>query len=116
MNVQLKPPGCVERLGAVLSFGLLPLVRRSVMRQYPATLTDDTMILRNGTRIAWSAFTRFRHTDAYVQGVYVNTTYELWHAAGRLHFSTRQIVDADAVVRFVLGHLPAEVTAGRNPE
>jgi hypothetical protein len=46
----------------------------------------------------------------------VNTTYELWHAAGRLHFSTRQIVDADAVVRFVLGHLPAEVTAGRNPE
>ncbi len=77
MDVRLKPLGCVGGIGAVLSLGLLPLLRRSQEAQFPASLTDDAMILRNGTRIPWTAFTRVKATDAYVNRAYQHTLYEL---------------------------------------
>ena len=106
MNVQLKSLGCIGRIGTVLSLGLLPLLLRSQQAQYPATLSADAMILRNGTKIPWHAFTRFKTTDVYVTGVYMNTLYELWHTGGRVHFSSHQVQDADAVVKFIVTHLP----------
>ncbi len=109
MDVRLRPLGCVGQLGAVLSLGLLPLLKRSQEAQFPASFTDDAMILRNGTRIPWTAFTRIKATDVYLNRAYQHTLYELWHPGGRLHFPTHRIDDADSVVKFILGHLPPGV-------
>ncbi len=106
MDVQLAPPGCLHRMATVLSLGLLPVLLRSQHRQYPATLSDDAVILRNGAKIPWIAFTRFKATDVHVQGMHMNTLYEMWYPGGRVHFAARQIQDADAVVTFILAHLP----------
>ena len=108
MEVQLRPPGCLHRLGTALSFGLLPVLLRSQQTQYPASLSEDSMILRSGVRIPWSAFKRYRATELYVRGIHMNTQYELWHSSGRVYFAARQIEDPDAVVRFILAHLPPE--------
>ncbi len=110
MDVRLKSLGCMGQIGAVLSLGLLPLLLRSQQTQYPATLSADSMILRNGTKIPWHAFTRFKATDVHVNGVYMNTLYELWHTDGRVHFSSHQVQDADAVVKFIVTHLPPAAT------
>jgi hypothetical protein len=106
MEVRLKPLGCVGQLGAVLSLGLLPIVQRRQFRQFPGQLTDDAMVLRNGARIPWNSLTGFKATDLYVQGIQMNTQYELWHKGGRVHFTARQIQDIEAVVTFILRHLP----------
>lgn len=109
MDVRLAPSGCLNRVGAVLSLGLLPLLQRSQQRQFPAALTDDGMTLRKGTSIPWSAFTRIRVSDLYVQKVHMNTVYELWHTSGRVHFSARQLEDPQNVVQFILRHLPPQI-------
>jgi hypothetical protein len=111
MDVRLKSLGCMGQIGTVLSLGLLPLLLRSQQAQYPATLSADAMMLRNGTTIPWRAFTRFKPTDVYVNGIYMNTLYELWHTDGRrVHFSSHQVQDADAVVKFIVSHLPPAAT------
>lgn len=112
MEVRLKPPGCLHLIATVLSFGLASVIVRSQLRQYPASLSAEGMILRNGMRIPWSAFTRYRATEHYVQGMYLNTDYVLWHGGGRIAFAARQIEDPDAVVRFILAHLPPEAMQG----
>lgn len=109
MDVRLKPPGCATKLGTVLSLGLLPIVQRSQFRQFPASLDDRGMVLRNGIRIPWQSFTRFRSTGAYVNKTYINTTYELRHPGGTVRFLSNQVEDAEAVVAFILSRLPPEV-------
>jgi hypothetical protein len=108
MEVHLSAPGCAHRAGTVLSFGLLPVLLRSQLKQYPASLTEHGMTLRNGTRIPWSSFTRYRATELYVRGVHVNTQHELWHGGGRVHFAERQLQDPEAVVEFIRKHISPE--------
>lgn len=109
LKVELKPLGCLGVVGAVFSFGLLPLVVRAQEKQFPALLTDEGMSLRNGARIAWKAFTRVHATDFFVEGKYVNCTYELWHTAGKVHFPARRVANIDEVVQFIASHLPPGV-------
>jgi len=108
MEVRLRPTGCAGQAGGCLSFGLLNLVMKSQNRQYPLMLTEDEMILRNGTRIAWRDFTRLKVTDILLNGAYQHTQYELWHPGGRIHFASHRIEDAEAVAGFVIAHLPPQ--------
>lgn len=109
MDVQLKSLGCVGQIGAVLSLGFLPLMLRSQNRQYPATLEPGAMVLRNGARIPWEAFTRFEGRPVLLNGSYQHTLYELWHPGGRIHFSSHRIQDAEAVVQYIADHLRPDV-------
>lgn len=109
MDVELKPRGCVDSLGTVLSLGLLPILQRSKERQLPLRLDEETMTLRDGRQIRWSDFTRLRATDLYYNRRPIGTLYELWHPGGRIYFDTHRLLNADAVVQFVLSHLPPEV-------
>jgi hypothetical protein len=120
VNVELKPLGCLGVVGAIFSFGLLPMVVRAQEKRYPATLTEDGLTLRNGKFIPWSAFVRARATSFHVEGMHVNRTYELWHAHGRVHFPSRRIMNIDAVSHYIAAHLPrgadiSEWSAGVSP-
>lgn len=112
MDVRLRSLGCVGRLGGVLSLGLLPLVLRKHENQFPLRLEGDSMILRSGARIPWSAFTRVRATEILLNGRYQHTLYELWHPGGRIHFPSHRIEDAESVVKFVMAHLSPNVQRG----
>lgn len=109
MEIRLRPGGCAEKLAAVFSFGLSVLVLRSYRRQLPARLTDDSMLLRDGREIPWNRFTRIQATDVYYRRVFIGTRYQLWYQGGKNEFATNKIEDSQAVVAFVIAHLPPGV-------
>ena len=109
MDVELTPGGCTETMAGVLSFGLVTMYLRSYRKQLPATLTEDRMVLRNGVQIPWKQFTRLKVTDVYYRRSLVGSRYELWHSGGKMEFGTNKIMNSDAVVQFVLRHLPPQV-------
>ncbi|HEU0300362.1 MAG TPA: hypothetical protein VFR37_12925 [Longimicrobium sp.] len=99
--------GCLWTSAAVLSLGLGPLIWRRLEAQLPHQLTDDEMVLRNGTRIPWSQFTSARGTRILMNDTYIGTRWILTHAGGKVQIQTNTIHDADQVMQFILGHLPA---------
>lgn len=111
MDVRIRPLGNLGCVGGVLSLGLLPLILRSHEKQFPASLTDDGMRLRNGVHIPWSSITRFRARDVLLNGRKQHTLYELWHPGGRVHFPSHRIEDADRVVDYMVRHLPPGIAA-----
>lgn len=99
--------GCVWMMLSVFSLGLAPFFIRRVERQLPAQLDDDAMVLRNGTRIPWSQFTGAQGTRILLNGTYVGTRWILKHTGGKVQIQTNTIHDADQVMEFIFGHLPA---------
>jgi hypothetical protein len=110
MEVKLGPLGCVGVLGAVLSFGLLPLVRRRHERQYPGRLLEDAMILRDGTRIPWRDITRLWKSETYSNQRWLFTQFVLTHAQGKVKFPSHRLQDPREVLTFIVAHLPAGVS------
>jgi len=106
MDVQLRSTGAAGTCGGCLSFGVLTAVMRSHEKQFPLSLGDDALLLRNGARIPWNTITRFRSTDVLLGGKYQHTLYELWHPGGRIHFPSHRIENAEAVISFIRSHLP----------
>ena len=109
MDVELKPMGKAGCAGTVLSLGLLPLLARGQEGQFPATLTDEAMTLRNGRKIPWSAFNRFRATEVQFGGKTAHTLYELYYQGGRVHFPSHRIGNVSAVIDYIARHLPPGV-------
>ncbi len=109
MEVKLKPSGCADKLGCVLSFGLLPLLAMSRRKQTPSSLTEQEMILTNGQHIPWSNFTHVQATDVYLNRGFIGTRYVLKHTGGKVAFGTDKIANAEDTVRFIRAHLPAQV-------
>jgi hypothetical protein len=110
MEVTLRPLGCVGVLGAVLSFGLLPMVRRRHERQYPGLLLEDAMVLRDGTRIPWRDITRLWKSETYSNQRWLFTQYVLTHTRGKVKFPSHRLQDSRAVVTFIVAHLPGGVS------
>jgi hypothetical protein len=109
MNVELNPLGCVGALGALLSLGLMPLVRRRHERQFPQMLSDAGMQLRSGRNIPWTDFKRAHSSATYRRERYKFTQYTFWHSTGRVTFPSHRIADAAAVVQYIAARLPAGV-------
>ena len=109
MEVQLNPLGKTGCAGTVLSLGLLPILARAQENQFPMQLNDDGMVLRNGKRIPWTSFNRYRATDVVMGGRKQHTLYELFYQGGKLHFPSHRIANVDAVVDYIARHLPPGV-------
>jgi hypothetical protein len=110
VEVKLGPLGCVGVLGAVLSFGLSPLVRRRHERQYPGRLLEDAMVLRDGTRIPWRDITRVWKSETYSNQRWLFTQFVITHVRGKVKFPSHRLQDARAVLGFIVAHLPSGVT------
>jgi hypothetical protein len=109
VKIELNPLGCIGVLGALLSLGLMPLVRRSHERQFPRTLSDTGMQLRSGRNILWTDFVRAHSSATYRRDRYLFTQYTFWHSGGRVTFPSHRIADAQAVIRYITARLPASV-------
>ena len=100
--------GCVWTMASVFSLGLAPFFIRRVEQQLPAQLTDDAMVLRNGTRIPWGQFTGTKGTRILLNDTYIGTRWILTHSGGKVQIQTNTIYDADQVMEFIFNHLPAQ--------
>jgi hypothetical protein len=109
VEVVLKPLGCVGCLGTMLSLGLMPLFRRHIESKFPRMLSETGMQLRSGADIPWSGIKRVWKSDTYAMDRYVFTQYVIWHAAGRVTFPTHRLQGADAVIAYIIAHLPLGV-------
>ena len=98
--------GCVWMMAAVFSLGFAPLMLRRHERQLPWQLTDEEMVLRNGTRIPWNQFTGASGTKVLFRDTHIGTRWILKHAGGKVEVQTDKIHDADAVMRFILARIP----------
>ena len=102
--------GCMWTMLSVFSLGVAPMMLRRHEKQLPWQLTDEEMVLRNGTRIPWSQFTSASGTRVFLQDTYVGTRWILKHAGGKVQIQTNQIHDADPVMQFILARIPAPPT------
>lgn len=99
--------GCVWMMASVFSLGFAPMMLRRHERQLPWQLTDEEMVLRNGTRIPWSQFTGASGTKVYFKDTYIGTRWILQHPGGKVEIQTDKIHDADPVMQFILARIPA---------
>ena len=99
--------GCVWLMASVFSLGLVPLLMRRLGAQMPVQLTDDEMVLRNGTRIPWGQFTGASGTKIFFKDTYIGTRWILKHARGKVEIPTDKIHDPDQVMQFILSRIPA---------
>lgn len=99
--------GCVWMMASVFSLGLAPLLMRRLEAQLPHQLTDDAMVLRNGTRIPWSQFTGAQGTRVLLNETYIGTRWILKHSGGKVEIQTDKIQNADQVMQFILSRIPA---------
>src|SRR4026207_1306704 len=100
MEVKHKKGGCAEQAGCVFSLGLLPLMLAQQRKQMPVSFTDAEMVLKNGTQIPWSNFTRMTATDVYLNRAFVRTQYALNHTSGKVTFGSDKIENSQEVVQF----------------
>jgi hypothetical protein len=100
--------GCVWMMTAVFSLGFAPYMLRRHDRQLPWQLTDDEMVLRNGTRIPWSQFTGASGTRVLFGDTYIGTRWVLRHAGGKVEVQTDKLQNPDAVMQFILARIPAQ--------
>lgn len=100
--------GCVWMMASVFSLGFAPMMVRRHEKQLPRQLTDEEMVLRNGTRIPWSHFTGASGTKVFIHETYVGTRWILKHAGGKVEIQTDKIHDPDTVMQFILARIPAQ--------
>lgn len=103
--------GCVWMMASVFSLGFAPLMLRRMERQLPFQLTDDEMVLRNGTRIPWSRFTGASGTRVLFRDTYIGTRWILKHTGGTVEVPTDKIHDPDTVMQFILSRIPGQPPA-----
>ncbi len=110
LSVHLRPSGCVDMAVAVGSFGMVPVYLYFYRRKMPGRLTEEAMILRDGTVVPWGRFKRTKRTDIYYgpREVFTGSRYQLWYEGGKVQFGTPMLANADPVVAFIFSHLPAE--------
>jgi hypothetical protein len=117
MEVKIRRWGCLETVGCVLSFGVLPLMLFLQINSLPRQLTADALITRSGKTIRWSEFTKAKITHHYVKasasskGTYTGTHFDLSYDGGRLKFYTQRVANHSEVVAFITAHLPQNIVA-----
>jgi hypothetical protein len=113
MEIRFRNLRCLDYIAGVLSLGCLPLFFWFYRRQLPARLTEEGMVLRSGRQIPWSAFTKLKATEVHYGDALVGTRYELWHSSGKVEIGTDKIQNAQAIVDYVMAHLPPPVVGAR---
>jgi hypothetical protein len=113
MDVRLiEKKGCAWIAASVFSLGLAPLLANRHARQSPVRLTEEEMVLRNGTRIPWDQFSGVTATKVYLNKRYIRTRYVLKHTRGKVMVENDGMYDADRVIEFVLAHVPPQALQG----
>jgi hypothetical protein len=106
MDVTYRSKGCLDIFASVLSLGLLPLMLWLQRQRMPAQLTDELMILHNGTQIPWSAYTKATATKVFLNRRYIGTRFVFTHPSGKVELPTDRVEQPQVVTDFILRHLP----------
>jgi hypothetical protein len=104
----IENKGCVWVMGAVFSLGLLPLLAGRAARTTPERLTEEEMILRNGTRIPWGQFTGAKATEVFLNRRYIRTRYVFTYTGGTVALENDRVHDSERVIGYILAHLPPQ--------
>jgi hypothetical protein len=108
MEVKIKPlSGCMVITLGFLTLGLFPLFNWINTRSWPKRVDDQGLVTRNGTRIAWDQFTRFRKVITYMRGAQVEY-YELKYPKGKVVVVAYRLEKGDQVLDYIWQYLPEQ--------
>ena len=106
VRLRRQPQGCVYWPLAVMTLGVVPLLKSSAERHFIQRMDETGIETRGKTRIGWNEFTRIERVQGTMKGAVLSDEYLLTSSKGKVSLPLWRTENAQEVGDYAFRHLP----------